>query len=181
MLVSSHRIVLATPEDFPHIERIARATWPDTFGSILSAEQIDYMLDLMYRKEALCEQLERGHVFHLLLDADRPERSDYSGRATRFRPVAYVSHEIDYLPRTTKIHKLYVLPGAQGKGFGKALIDHVVRLARRRDQQKLRLDVNYQNRAVDFYRRLGFQKIARHDTQIGNGYLMEDWQMELIL
>ncbi len=173
------RIVAATPNDFAAIERIARLTWPDTFSSILSAQQIEYMLDRMYRPEALANQLAQGHVYHLLLDADRSPETPYTREAaTRYRPAGYVSHQIDYLPDTTKIHKLYVLPGAQGRGFGKALVKKVAGLARRAGQSALRLDVNYQNPAVDFYQRLGFAKLDRFDTAIGNGFLMEDWRME---
>ncbi len=140
------------------------------------------MLGRMYRPAALAEQVEQGHVFHLLLDADTATNDDYSGQSTtRYRPVGYVSHEIDYLPGTTKIHKLYLLPGTQGRGFGRLLVEHVERTARRAGQQRLCLDVNYQNKAVDFYAHLGFTKLERFDTDIGHGYLMEDWRMDKVL
>ena len=140
------------------------------------------MLERMYSSAALAEQGQQGHVFHLLLDADKTRNSDYSGQSgTRYRPVGYVSHQLDYLPGTTKIHKLYLLPGTQGRGFGRLLVEQVERIARRAGQQRLRLDVNYQNRAVDFYAHLGFEKLERFDTDIGNGYLMEDWRMEKVL
>ena len=179
---SSPRIVRATPADHPSITRIARATWPDTFSGILSPTQIDYMLERMYRPAALAEQVRQGHVFHLLLDADTAATDGYSGQSgTRYRPAGYVSHQLDYPPGTTKIHKLYLLPGTQGRGFGRLLVEHVERMARRAGQQRLRLDVNYQNRAVDFYVHLGFTKLERFDTDIGNGYVMEDWRMEKTL
>ena len=172
------RIVRATHDDIPLIERLARLTWPATFRDILSTDQIEYMLGMMYAPAALRKQMDRGHIFHLVLASDAPGAGTYAGTGSRYRAVGYVSHEPDYLQETTKIHKLYVLPGAQGKGYGRALIRKVETEARRADQRKLRLDVNFQNKAVDFYERLGFEKIARHDTDIGNGFLMEDWQME---
>jgi ribosomal protein S18 acetylase RimI-like enzyme len=54
-------------------------------------------------------------------------------------------------------------------------------IAKRAGQQALRLDVNYQNRAVAFYERLGFEKLERYDTDIGDGFLMEDWRMAKVL
>ncbi|MCP9237475.1 GNAT family N-acetyltransferase [Lewinella sp. JB7] len=177
--MQTYRIVPATAADYSSIEQIARRTWPETFGGILSTEQIEYMLQMMYRPEAIAEQVARGHVFHLLLDALGRETSDYGPQSLlRYRPVGYVSHELDHLPNTTKIHKIYLLPGTQGRGFGRALIEWVERIARREGQQRLRLDVNYQNPAVSFYEHLGFVKVGRHDTDIGRGFLMEDWQME---
>lgn len=160
----SYRIIPALPTDRPLIRSIAQRTWPVTFTGILSPRQIDYMLERMYSEAAIGEQADEGHVFYLL--------------AAGGTPVGYVSHQLDYLPGTTKIHKIYLLPEAQGKGYGRALIEYVERLARRAGQGRLRLDVNYQNTAVSFYEHLRFVKIERCNTDIGNGYLMEDWVLE---
>jgi GNAT superfamily N-acetyltransferase len=174
----NYRILAATPAEYETIREIAHATWPDTFGDILSITQIDFMLEMMYSLVAMQEQVARGHVFHLLLAAE-VATDDYTGsRTRRFRPVAYVSHQLDYRPGTTKIHKLYARPQVQGKGYGKVLVEHIAGIARRAGQSTLRLDVNYQNKAVSFYEYLGFEKIERCNTDIGNGYLMEDWIME---
>lgn len=174
-----YRVAKAGQDDISTIERIARVTWPVTFGEILSGEQIDYMLDRMYSPDSLLGQMENGHVFHLLLADTSPATSAYTRQQVdRYRPVGYVSHELDYLPGTTKIHKIYLLPETQGRGFGRALIEYVERLALREGQQRLRLDVNHQNAALGFYERLGFEKLDRYDTDIGNGYLMQDWRLE---
>lgn len=175
----SHRIVPATPADYATIQSIAHRTWPDTFGAILSPTQIAYMLNMMYSEAAIVEQVGKGHVFHILLAESGESSAGYIGTGfKKYVPVGYVSHQLDYLPGTTKIHKIYLLPTTQGKGYGRALIDHVERSARAADQATLRLDVNYQNAAVGFYEYLGFRKIERCNTDIGNGYLMEDWIME---
>ena len=162
------QIVPATTADFSTITSIAQRTWPSTFAEILSPEQIAYMLDMMYSEAALQEQVsKKGHRFLLLKEEEEA--------------VAYASYEIDYLPGKAKIHKLYCLPETQGKGYGKALIFAVADLARQDRQQRLRLDVNYQNKAVGFYHYLGFETVDRIDTNIGNGYLMEDYVMEMEL
>ena len=155
----------ATPADLPTIERLARVIWPPTFRDILSPEQIEYMLEMMYSQAALREQVaERGHQFLLLREGETA--------------IGYTSYQLDYLPGTTKIHKIYLLPQTQGKGYGRALIDAVTNRARAAGQQRLRLDVNYQNPAVGFYQHLGFDIIERVDTKIGEGFLMEDYVLE---
>lgn len=159
-----YTITRASEEDLAIIESIAQRTWPDTFGEILSPAQIDYMLEMMYAPVALKAQMDKGHVFWLLQVAEGA--------------VGYVSYELDYLPATTKIHKIYLLPSTQGRGLGRALLEHVEVIAKEAGQAKLRLDVNYQNKAIGFYEKYGLVKIGRHDTDIGNGYLMEDWIME---
>lgn len=183
----TYRIVPATPTDYETIRKIAHATWPETFGHILSGAQIDYMLRMMYSVDELEKQAADGVVFKLLLEAQRgnknvnPNPNYLRAAVTRFRPVGYVGYQQDYLPGTTKIHKIYLLPGTQGKGYGKAMIREVAMIARNAGQSKLRLDVNHQNKAIGFYEHLGFEKIERCDTEIGNGYLMEDWIMEMAL
>lgn len=160
------RIQLATPSDYPGIERIARQTWPDTFGSILSVEQINYMLDWMYSQQAITEQVEqKGHVF-LIASNDAEEA------------VGYVSYEVDYKSAITKIHKLYLLPQTQGQGIGRLLMDEVVRRALAAGNTTLILNVNRQNRAVQFYERLDFSVVGHEDIDIGNGFLMEDYIMQ---
>jgi ribosomal protein S18 acetylase RimI-like enzyme len=181
---ANYRIVEATPSDYETIRQIAHATWPDTFSGILMGAQIDYMLRLMYSRAAVEEQVAKGHVFYLLVAGQRgnqntnPSPQYLKAQTTRFKAVGYVSYQLDYLPGTTKIHKIYMLPSTQGKGYGKALIRKVETIARNAGQEKLRLDVNYQNKAIGFYEHLGFVKQKRFNTDIGNGYLMEDWQME---
>jgi ribosomal protein S18 acetylase RimI-like enzyme len=183
--MSNFRILSATSAEYITIQKIAHATWPDTFGDILSKKQIDYMLEMMYSLEAMQEQVAKGHVFYLLLEGASNQKANASddllAKATRCEPVAYFSYQLDYQPGTTKIHKLYALPSRQGKGYGKAMIDKAEVIARAAGQQTLRLDVNYENKAVGFYEYLGFEKVGRYDTNIGQGYLMEDWIMEKAL
>ncbi|KAB7731984.1 GNAT family N-acetyltransferase [Rudanella paleaurantiibacter] len=169
----------ATPSDFPTIEHIARQTWPVTFGEILSADQIEYMLGWMYSQASLTEQVnQKGHVF-LIAETDTDE------------PVGYVSYELDYghadafgetatpalSPKVTKIHKLYLLPQTQGQGLGRLLIEEVGRRAQAAGNTALVLNVNRQNRAVQFYERLGFGIAKTEDIDIGNGFLMQDYVM----
>ena len=159
----------ATPADIPTIRDLAHRTWPATFGDILSPAQIDYMLERMYAPAALREQMhDLGHAFLLALD-------------NTGQPRAYVSYQFDYLPATTKVHKLYVLPQGQRAGFGRSLLEAVAKTAKQADQRRLRLDVNYQNPAVGFYERLGFRKVDEVTTDIGEGFLMEDYVFELAL
>lgn len=167
----------ATPADYLTVERIAHQTWPNTYRSILSAEQFDHMLHWMYSPEAIAEQIEqKNHVF-LMAVSDAGET------------VGYVSYELDYVRddisfgettslKITKIHKLYLLPQTQGQGIGRLLIDEVAQRALAAGNTALGLNVNRQNRAVQFYERMGFSIITSEDIDIGNGFLMEDFVMQ---
>jgi diamine N-acetyltransferase len=148
------------------ITDLAHRIWPDTFKEILSPEQISYMLNWMYNPNKLAEQIESGHLFFIL------EENNQTLGFIGLEP-AFPSSD------TLRIHKIYVLPNQQGKGLGKRLIDHAVELAKKLNLSKLHLNVNRFNKAVDFYLHLGFVITDEEDIDIGSGYLMEDYVMEL--
>ncbi|WP_332913720.1 hypothetical protein [Algoriphagus boritolerans] len=50
-------------EELTKVQSIAHRTWPSTFKTILSPEQIEYMLNWMYSLKMLESQLEKGHTF----------------------------------------------------------------------------------------------------------------------
>lgn len=166
---SSLQITHATTQDIPTIRALAHATWPATFGSILSPDQIEYMLEWMYSAEALREQIEtRGHVFLLAL-ADA-------------QPAGYASYELDYQEGSaTKLHKIYIHPAMQGHGIGHALIAAIRDAALRHGQREITLNVNRYNRAIAFYEQHGFVVTGAEDIDIGHGFYMNDVIMTLVL
>jgi ribosomal protein S18 acetylase RimI-like enzyme len=156
----------ATVADIPLIRALAHEVWPPTFAEILSPDQIEYMLDMMYSETSIRRQLQDlGHQYLLCFSESETA-------------VGYASYQLNYLPQTTKLHKIYVLPQGQGSGYGKALISAVAKTAHAAGQERLRLDVNYQNPAARFYEHLGMRKVDEVTTEIGQGYLMEDWVYE---
>jgi ribosomal protein S18 acetylase RimI-like enzyme len=157
-------------KELPIVREIAYQTWPDTFADILSPPQIEYMLKLMYDLKTLESQLlEKGQVFLLA-----EEEGEFLG---------FAAYELNYseCPKA-KLHKIYLLPEAQGKGAGKGLILEVAERARKADQKSLLLNVNkFNQKAIHFYTRIGFNEIYKEVIDIGNGYVMDDVVMELIL
>lgn len=158
----------ATPTDLNAIQKIANETWPSAFGAILSREQIEYMLEMMYSSVSLEEQINKGHHFLIV----KEENDD----------LAFASYELHYngLPKT-KIHKIYTLPTAQNKGIGKLLMNAIIEKAKENQDTTLTLNVNRYNTAYEFYKRLGFEQVGEENIDIGQGYLMEDFIMEKVL
>ena len=81
----------------------------------------------------------------------------------------------------TKIHKLYLLPVVQGRGIGRALIDTVRAIAESHGHDTLTLNVNKYNEAVHFYEAYGFRISGTEVIDIGGGYVMDDFVMNLSL
>ena len=154
----------ATENDIPQIQKIAAETWPATYGKILSAAQIEYMLDLFYSAAALKNSM-KSQNFILALHQD--EVLGFCG----------IEHNFHAAP-TTRVHKLYILPKSQGLSIGKKFIEKITEMARINGCNKLSLNVNRYNSALGFYKHIGFTIIREENIAIGNDYLMEDYVME---
>jgi ribosomal protein S18 acetylase RimI-like enzyme len=155
----------AKEADIPAIQNIAKITWQPTYVPLLGQEQVDYMLEQMYSKAALLEQLSRGDVF-LIAELGMKE-------------VGFASFGIiDQENYGYKLHKIYVLPEVHGKGVGKFLINEVVDQVRAAGGKSLSLNVNRDNKAKRFYERAGFKIKETVDIEIGNGFFMNDYVME---
>lgn len=153
----------ATVADIPLIQDLTNRIWPQTYGTILTTEQIAYMLEMMYSSESLREQMtELKHEFLICDDDDE---------AVGFASFSMVE------PSIWKLHKIYVLLNKHGRGIGRFMIDHILNEVRLRGATALDLNVNRHNPATHFYKKLGFEIIREEDIDIGNGYWMNDFVM----
>ena len=63
----------ATLQDVELIRSLADGLWQETYASILSPEQIDYMFDMMYSHTNLTEQMcQKHHQFLIIYRNDVP-------------------------------------------------------------------------------------------------------------
>ena len=160
----------ATVEDAALIQRLASQVWSHTYGHILSAEQLDYMFDMMYSIPSLQQQM--GPAGHRYFIASR-----------NGIPCGYVSVEREGEQRF-HLQKIYVVPDAQGTGAGRFLMqtvfDHVKSLCPDRPCT-VELNVNRENKARQFYEHMGYTVVRSGDFPIGNGYYMNDYIMSVTI
>jgi GNAT superfamily N-acetyltransferase len=152
----------ATKADLPLIQQLAYTIWNIAYKDILSREQLDYMLDKMHNLEILSNLIDEGHQFII----------PYENEIAK----GYACFKIH--PQKARIEKIYVLPDQHKKGIGKLLINYIIEKVKD-DVQTIELNVNRQNKAVDFYKHTGFKIIKEVDIPIGNGYFMNDYVMAL--
>lgn len=160
----SLEIKTAGPEDILVIRQLCFSIWPQTYASIISQKQIDYMLEMMYSEAALLKQMtEEANQFILVYDNNIP--------------VGFASYS-EFESTNWKLHKIYILPNQQGKGIGKFVIDYIISTIGMLGAACLQLQVNRHNNAKQFYERIGFSILKTADFDIGNGYYMNDYVME---
>jgi ribosomal protein S18 acetylase RimI-like enzyme len=160
---------IATLDDVARIREIAEITWPVTYSSIISPEQIDFMLNWMYDTTTISTAIQVANEdFLVLLQND--EIIGFSGIEHNYGNQA-----------VTHIHKLYVLPDKQGLGCGKLMLRSIETEAKKRDVSLLHLNVNKQNPAVQFYFKYGFKIDKEVVLDIGNGFVMDDYELVLAI
>lgn len=154
----------ATNGDIEIIRRIAFAVWPVAYEKILSKEQLDYMLDKMYSTKSLSENMTENEFVLAVGEGEVIGFASFGPHADNKN----VYH----------LNKIYILPSQQNKNCGRLMIDHVIETIKSRGATSLQLNVNRQNPAQHFYKKLEFSVIKKEDIDIGSGFFMNDFVME---
>lgn len=152
----------AVLEDVPAIRAMADIAFRDAYRTILSQQQIEYMMEMMYSLPVLSGQIGSGEAVFLIEEG---------------QGYASLRKESDTM---FLLDKLYVLPEFRKTGLGRRLFDAVCDAARlmASEPAKLHLYVNRYNTAVTFYEHIGMRKAGQRDNPIGHGYYMNDYVME---
>jgi ribosomal protein S18 acetylase RimI-like enzyme len=166
------QIRLAKTEELHILEQLARQIWPNTYATIISPAQIEFMLDLMYSFDTLRTQKEQGHEFYIISNHVQD---------IGFLALEWIDDSQQSGSAQLKINKLYVLHEFQGKGIGTTLLKKAKARASETQCKVIFLQVNKANSAKNFYLKLGFQVREEAIFNIGNGFVMDDYIMELPL
>jgi len=150
----------ATKTDASVIEALARRIWLAHYPSIITLEQIDYMLTTRNSAPAIAAGMEQGENYYLAYIDEE---------AVGFASV--VQREHDYF-----LNKFYVDVNRHRNGIGGLFFAFL--LNEMNAARPVRLQVNRQNiKAINFYFKNGFVIEATGDFDIGNGYQMNDFVM----
>jgi diamine N-acetyltransferase len=155
-------IAPAGVEDLPAIAALAGVIWRLHYPGIISAEQIDYMLAWMYSPETMRREMAQGIRYERLLVDNRLEGFSSFGPSM---------DSADF-----KLHKLYVHPQWQRRGFGERLLKSAENAARADGARRLILTVNKKNSsALAAYLKWQFKIDGAITSDIGGGFVMDDY------
>ncbi|OEJ98471.1 GNAT family N-acetyltransferase [Flavivirga aquatica] len=154
----------ATSEsDFETITRLADIIWREYYPSIISIAQIDYMLAKFNSSKAIKTQIEEGSIFYYMT---------YNNK-----PVGYTAIKLE--ESFLFLSKLYILKNYRGKGIGKNTLNFINNKAKKYNSRAIKLKVNkYNTASIKAYEKLGFEKTKVMITDIGNGFIMDDYELE---
>jgi N-acetylglutamate synthase-like GNAT family acetyltransferase len=156
----------ATIADLPLIQKLAESIWRAHYAAIITLEQINYMLDKYCSVEAMTHQIRHEHYQYFLI-------------CQQDHPIGYFAVKPEPENKKLFISKVYLEAASQGKGIGQAVLKYIENLAKKQSIQSLYLTVNKQNHhAVKAYQKHGLCIIDSVVTDIGSGYVMDDFIME---
>ena len=136
--------------------------WHECFEGVISDEQIDYMVESFQSFAAIKKQVgsENYEYYNFVLDGTR---------------IGYfaVAAQPD---NTMMLSKLYMYKEYRGNGYAKKAFEFIKDLARQKGCKSIWLTVNRHNYgAMKVYEAFGMKVIREQVTDIGNGFVMDDY------
>ncbi len=148
--------------DIKELASLALSIWHEYWTCLLSPEQIDYMVENFQSEKAIKEQIENENYTYYFIKSDN-ENAGYFG----------ISDKGDFL----FLSKIYIRKEFRHKGIGTKAFDKIKELAL---GKPIRLTVNKHNtNSINAYKKWGFKTIDAVVTDIGSGFVMDDYIMEI--
>lgn len=162
---------LAQKEDSSLIADLSRQTFYETFSADNTPENMAKFMDQQFSREKLMEELnDPKNIFFIAYLND--EVAGYLKLRDDNGP-----HQLENLP-ALEIVRIYSTQSMIGKGIGKLLMQTSIDEATRRNKVFIWLGVwEHNHRAIEFYRKWGFEKFGEHDFVLGND-VQTDWLMK---
>jgi diamine N-acetyltransferase len=154
-------------DEAERLAELARAIWQRHYPAIISPEQIDYMLAQRYTPTLIRSQLANPDQGWWVAEQDET--------------LIGFGHAV-LMEDQCKLDKLYIHPDHQHHGLGAALLEQAREWAHKAGKTRLTLQVNRHNSlALNAYRKYGFAITEARVFDIGGGFVMDDYFMELKL
>ena len=147
------------------VAELADKIWHECFTDIISIDQIDYMVEKFQSYKAMTKQLiEQDYSYYAVREDE--ELCGYIGVKPEKDDRFFLS-------------KLYLRSDKRGRGIASLMLKKVFDEAERYGKTGVYLTVNKHNdHAIEVYKKTGFVIVDEAVTDIGSGYVMDDYIFE---
>ncbi len=157
-------IKATTKEDLNKIADLAYEIWNEYFINIISQEQIDYMLLNFQSLEAIVNQTTNDNYTYFSV-YHNAELCGYMGIKTEKEKIF--------------LSKLYLHEKYRGQGIASSMFQKIFEIGKKLNKKSVYLTVNKNNiPVINIYKFKGFEIVDSVVTDIGEGYVMDDYIME---
>jgi len=151
-------------EEVSSLAKLASEIWNECFVSIISNEQIDYMLDKFQSFQALTNQINnQGYEYYFM---------NVNGNNIGYLGIKQEEGKLF-------LSKFYIRKEHRGKGYASQAMAFLVEICKVRRLGMIWLTVNrYNDATIAVYEKKGFRTVRTQVADIGNGFVMDDNIME---
>jgi RimJ/RimL family protein N-acetyltransferase len=154
------------PIQIKKVEELAGRIWREHYSTILENRQIEYMLEHFQSFDAIQEQIACKNYQYYLLNQDNVDIG-FTG----------IIEEPD--KKSLFLSKIYIDVEYRGRGYASETFAFLEEICRNKNYHKIWLTVNrYNESSIRAYEKKGFRKVRTQVTDIGEGYVMDDYVME---
>lgn len=151
-------------EEIKSLARLAKEIWFEYWGIILTIEQIEYMVEKFQSETAIENQYKNEKYTYWFMNNDG-KNIGYFGLSEREKYLF--------------LSKLYIIKDYRGKGIGHKAFDKIKEIAKEKNYKFIRLTVNkYNSNTIAAYKKWDFKIIDSVVTDIGSGFVMDDYIMQ---
>ena len=157
---------MGTPEQVEQLSILANSIWREHYTPIIGEKQVKYMLEKFQSSAAISRQINNQYYYDLVF-------RDLS-------PIGYLC--VKKKQNDLFLSKIYLIKSERNKGLGKHMINRVLHYAKELNCDAVTLTVNKQNtKTIAAYLKMGFVQEKAIVMDIGNGFVMDDYQMRMSL
>ena len=152
------KLLLTNNDKIKEMSEMASAIVREYYDPILGTAQNDYMLEKFQSEAAIRSQIEQGYQYYFVKE--------------NHKNLGFLA----FYPRGEAMYlsKFYLYKEERQKGYGRKIIDFVIRCAKAAGLSCIELNVNRNNNTITAYEKLGFKRIRSEKIDIGSGYFMDD-------
>ncbi len=156
-------VKVQTPEAILTVSTLASVIWNEHYVPIIGQEQVNYMISTFQSPVGIEKQIsDENYAYYILYYHSEPS--------------GYLA--IKHSGEAIFLSKFYVIKEKRGYGLGKEGLRFIIARAKEFGVNKIMLTVNKNNiNSIKAYEKLGFKNDGPVITEIGSGFVMDDFRM----
>ncbi|OMF19725.1 GNAT family N-acetyltransferase [Paenibacillus sp. FSL H8-0548] len=153
-----------TVEEIAEVARLAAEIWREYYVSIITIEQIEYMIGKYQTIPAIKDQINhQGYEYYFI---------QHDGSAVGYMSVRQEEEKLF-------LSKFYIGKEHRGRSYASQASVFLEQLCKDRNLSHIWLTVNrYNESSIAVYEKKGFKIVREQRADIGNGFVMDDFIMQ---
>ena len=147
------------------IVQLANTIWTEHYTPIIGKDQVTYMLHTYHSSHTISNEVNTKNIHYYLISKDNI-------------PVGYIGIKLE--KKSLFLSKVYMMSTERSRGIGSLAVGFIKKIALSKRLERITLTVNIHNiDSIEAYKKMGFQITDNVCSDIGEGYVMDDYKMEL--